>query len=208
MTSVPPPSGPTYRICFVCTGNICRSPIAEVVLRRLVEDAGLAGAVEVDSAGTGAWHVGDGADPRAVAVLRGSGYDGSAHRARVFAADWFASKDLVVALDRGHLRTLAATARDGTERTKVRLLRSFDPAAPERAEVPDPYYGEDAGFDEVLAMIRAAVPGMLDWVRENKLGVSSRKATPRPRSPGCAGSPYRAGHPCRTCSARIRWSRA
>jgi protein-tyrosine phosphatase len=164
MTSVPPPSGPTYRICFVCTGNICRSPIAEVVLRRLVEDAGLAGAVEVDSAGTGAWHVGDGADPRAVAVLRGSGYDGSAHRARAFAADWFASKDLVVALDRGHLRTLAATARDGTERTKVRLLRSFDPDAPPDADVADPYYGGARDFAQVLEQVERACRGLLDEV--------------------------------------------
>ena len=71
--------------------------------------------------------------------------------------------DLIVALDDTHRRALT---RAGAER--VRLLRSFDPAAPERAEVPDPYYGGDDGFDEVLAMIRAAVPGMLDWVRENK----------------------------------------
>src|SRR3954454_21966139 len=90
--------GSTYRVCFVCSGNICRSPIAEVVMRRLVEDEGLAGVVEVDSAGTGAWHEGDGADPRAVAVLDGSGYDGSAHRARAFEADWFADIDLVLAL--------------------------------------------------------------------------------------------------------------
>src|SRR5512132_4735403 len=84
MTDLPPPSGTTYRICFVCTGNICRSPIAEVVLRRLADEAGLAGTVQVDSAGTGSWHVGDGADQRAVAVLESGGYDGSAHRARVF----------------------------------------------------------------------------------------------------------------------------
>jgi protein-tyrosine phosphatase len=164
MTPVPPPTGPTYRICFVCTGNICRSPIAEVVLRRLVEDAGLAGSVEVDSAGTGAWHLGDGADPRAVDVLRSSGYDGSAHRARAFAADWFADRDLVVALDRGHLRTLTATARDETERGKVRLLRSFDPDAPPQADVADPYYGDARDFAEVLDQVERACRGLLDEV--------------------------------------------
>jgi protein-tyrosine phosphatase len=161
MASVPPPSGPAYRVCFVCTGNICRSPIAEVVLRRLVEDAGLAGSVEVDSAGTGAWHLGDGADPRAVDVLRSNGYDGSAHLARAFAADWFADRDLVVALDRGHLRTLTATARDETQRAKVRLLRSFDPDAPTDADVADPYYGGARDFAEVLEQVERACRGLL-----------------------------------------------
>jgi protein-tyrosine phosphatase len=162
MTSVPPPSGPTYRICFVCTGNICRSPIAEVVLRHLVEDAGLASVVAVDSAGTGAWHVGDGADPRAVAVLRASGYDGAAHRARAFAADWFADRDLVIALDRGHLRLLTAAARGEAERGKVRLLRSFDPGAPPDADVADPYYGGARDFAEVLEQVERACRGLLD----------------------------------------------
>jgi protein-tyrosine phosphatase len=164
MTSVPPASGPTYRICFVCTGNICRSPIAEVVLRRLVEDDGLAGSVEVDSAGTGAWHLGDGADPRAVDVLRGNGYDGSAHRARAFAADWFADRDLVVALDRGHLRSLTSAARGETERGKVRLLRSFDPDAPPDADVADPYYGGARDFAGVLDQVERACRGLLDEV--------------------------------------------
>ena len=133
-------------------------------MRRLVEDAGLAGAVEVDSAGTDAWHLGDGADPRAVDVLRGNGYDGSAHRARAFAANWFADKDLVVALDRGHLRTLTSTARDETERGKVRLLRSFDPDAPPAADVADPYYGDARDFTEVLEQVERACRGLLDEV--------------------------------------------
>ena len=164
VSQLPEPSGPVYRICFVCTGNICRSPIAEVVLRRLVEDAGLAGSVEVDSAGTGAWHLGDGADPRAVDVLRSSGYDGSAHRARAFAADWFADRDLVVALDRGHLRSLISAARDEAERGKVRLLRSFDPDAPPDADVADPYYGGARDFAEVLEQVERACRGLLDEV--------------------------------------------
>ena len=161
VSQLPEPSGPVYRICFVCTGNICRSPIAEVVLRRLVEDAGLAGSVEVDSAGTGAWHLGDGADPRAVDVLRGSGYDGSTHRARAFAAGWFADRDLVVALDRGHLRSLISAARDEAERGKVRLLRSFDPDAPADADVADPYYGGARDFAEVLEQVERACRGLL-----------------------------------------------
>ena len=148
-------------VVFVCSGNICRSPIAEKVFAAELERAGLAEGVRVSSAGTGGWHVGDPADERAAAVLRAAGYP-SDHRARQVDADTLGA-DLIVALDDTHRRALS---RAGAGR--VRLLRSFDPAAPERAEVPDPYYGEDAGFDEVLAMIRAAVPGMLDWVRENK----------------------------------------
>jgi protein-tyrosine phosphatase len=148
-------------VVFVCSGNICRSPIAEKVFAAELERAGLAEGVRVTSAGTGGWHVGDPADERAAAVLRAAGYP-SDHRARQVDADTLGA-DLIVALDDTHRRALS---RAGAGR--VRLLRSFDPAAPEWAEVPDPYYGGDAGFDEVLAMIRAAVPGMLDWVRENK----------------------------------------
>ena len=146
---------------FVCSGNICRSPIAEKVFAAELERAGLAEGVRVTSAGTGGWHVGDPADERAAAVLRAAGYP-SDHRARQVDADTLGA-DLIVALDDTHRRALS---RAGAGR--VRLLRSFDPTAPEWAEVPDPYYGGDAGFDEVLAMIRAAAPGMLDWVRENK----------------------------------------
>ena len=148
-------------VVFVCSGDICRSPIAEKVFAAELERAGLAEGVRVTSAGTGGWHVGDPADERAAAVLRAAGYP-SDHRARQVDADTLGA-DLIVALDDTHRRALS---RAGAGR--VRLLRSFDPTAPEWAEVPDPYYGGDAGFDEVLAMIRAAVPGMLDWVRENK----------------------------------------
>ena len=148
---------------FVCSGNICRSPIAEKVFAAELERAGLADGVRVSSAGTGGWHVGDPADERAAAVLRAAGYP-DLHEARQVDAEDLAA-DLIVALDRSHLRMLRSMV---PEPDRVRLLRSFDPAAPERAEVPDPYYGGDAGFDEVLAMIQAAVPGMLDWVRENK----------------------------------------
>jgi len=148
-------------VVFVCSGNICRSPIAEKVFAAELERAGLAEGVRVTSAGTGGWHVGDPADERAAAVLRAAGYP-SDHRARQVDADTLGA-DLIVALDDTHRRALS---RAGAGR--VRLLRSFDPTAPEWAEVPDPYYGGDAGFDEVLAMIRAAAPGMLDWVRENK----------------------------------------
>jgi len=148
-------------VVFVCSGNICRSPIAEKVFAAELERAGLAEGVRVTSAGTGGWHVGDPADDRAAAVLRAAGYP-SDHRARQVDAEVLGA-DLIVALDDTHRRALCDVGA-----SRVRLLRSFDPTAPEGAEVPDPYYGGDDGFDEVLAMIQAAVPGMLDWVRENK----------------------------------------
>ncbi|MFD9478279.1 low molecular weight protein-tyrosine-phosphatase [Streptomyces nojiriensis] len=154
-----------YRVCFVCTGNICRSPMAESVFRAHVAADGLSTLVEVDSAGTGGWHEGDGADPRTVAVLETAGY-GQDHRARRFRASWFARLDLVIALDAGHLRDLRALAPTPQDAAKVRLLRSYDPAASAaETDVPDPYYGPLDGFEECLELVEAASPGLLDAVR-------------------------------------------
>jgi protein-tyrosine phosphatase len=150
------PEDQAFRICVVCTGNICRSPMAEVVLRDLVEKPGLGNRVVVTSAGTGEWHVGEQADPRTVTSLQPRGYDGSAHRARQFDADWFDSLDLVVALDRSHERVLRSWARTDDDRQKVRLLLGFDPDYAGRSDVPDPYYSDAATFDSVLAMIEHA----------------------------------------------------
>lgn len=148
-----------FRICFVCTGNICRSPMAETVLRSLSHDAGLGDRIEVTSAGTGDWHVGEGADPRTVEALGRRGYDGSRHRAKQFEADDFARYDLVVAFDRGQERILRAWAGDDADRSKVQLLLTFAPdAAPAGGglDVPDPYYSDAGLFDEVLDMVERA----------------------------------------------------
>jgi protein-tyrosine phosphatase len=142
-----------FRICMVCTGNICRSPMAEVVMRDLVEAAGLSDRVVVTSAGTGEWHVGEHADPRTVAALHDRGFDGSTHRARQFDPAWFESLDLVVALDRSHERVLRSWARSDDDRQKIRLLLSFDQEYAGRSDVPDPYYSDAAMFDSVLAMV-------------------------------------------------------
>lgn len=138
--------------------------MAALVFEKHLERAGLAGRVRVTSAGTGDWHVGNPADPRTVAVLRRAGYpDG--HVAAQFGAA-HRDADLVVALDTGHERALA---RLGVPADRRRLLRSFDPDA-DGPDVPDPYYGEDAGFDLVRDQIEAAVPGLLSWVRAELAG--------------------------------------
>ncbi|WP_067481234.1 low molecular weight protein-tyrosine-phosphatase [Actinomadura hibisca] len=152
----------SYRVTFVCTGNICRSPMAEGVLRHHVEEEGLD--VEVDSSGTDGWHAGDAADSRTVATLRRAGYR-SAHTARRFEEDWFDRYDLILALDDGHLRALRAMAPDDEARDKVHLLREFDPNAGDDLDVPDPYYGGRADFDHVLELVEAAMPGLLDRIR-------------------------------------------
>jgi protein-tyrosine phosphatase len=148
-------------IVFVCTGNICRSPMAAIIFADAVRRAGLAHQVQVSSAGTGSWHVGEPADPRAVKTLRRAGYACEHVAAQV--GSRHLSADLLVALDHGHL---AALRRIVAEPGRVVLLRSFDPAAGRNLDVPDPYYGGKHGFDQVLTMIRAAVPSLVTWVRD------------------------------------------
>ena len=112
--------GAPYRVCLVCLGNICRSPMAETVLRAELAAAGLDGAVVVDSAGTGDWHVGDAMDPGARAALASRGFDGSAHRARQFQPSWLARRDLILAMDARNLADLRRMARDpGDDRIRL-----------------------------------------------------------------------------------------
>ncbi|MBV8540417.1 MAG: low molecular weight phosphotyrosine protein phosphatase [Pseudonocardiales bacterium] len=148
-------------LCFVCMGNICRSPMAETVFAEALRRDGLAHRVQVNSAGTGAWHVGGPADPRAAEALRRAGYPCTHVAAQL--GSRHLSADLLVALDYGHL---AALRRLVAEPGRVVLLRSFDQSAGGDLDVPDPYYSGTRGFDDVLGMVRAAVPGLLGWVRD------------------------------------------
>ena len=149
-------------VTFVCTGNICRSPMAEKMFADQLQCRGLGHAVRVTSAGTGNWHVGNGADVRATRVLRAHGYP-TDHCAAQVDTDHLAA-DLVVALGRNHVRILRAL---GVEDGRIRMLRSFDPRAGAYAlDVEDPYYGDHDDFEEVFTIIEAALPGLHDWVDE------------------------------------------
>jgi protein-tyrosine phosphatase len=146
---------PVFRICFVCTGNICRSPMAEAVFRRLIAAKRLGRRLAVSSAATGDWHVGERADARTIAALDKLGYDATSHRARQFDPAWFGDLDLVIAFDRGQERILREWAHD-EHQGKVQLLTAFDPESAGIMDVPDPYYSDAALFDTVLSTIERA----------------------------------------------------
>jgi protein-tyrosine phosphatase len=164
------------RVLFVCLGNICRSPSAEAVMRAKVLEAGLEDRIEVDSAGTGDWHVGESSDARAREAARARGFELESV-ARQVQADDFEEFDLIVAMDRANLRTLQRLAGGESTHAELCLLREFEPGAPTAGaaahggasdgdagalEVPDPYYGGPAGFDRVLDLLEASCEGLLE----------------------------------------------
>jgi protein-tyrosine phosphatase len=152
---LPAPREPgRYRVGMVCLGNICRSPVADVVLQARVADAGLDDRVTVDSCGTGGWHVGSPMDERAAATLTDAGYDASRHRAQQFGDHWHADHDLLLAMDESNLHDV------GGRGPRVLMLRDLDPEGP--GDVPDPYYGGPDGFREVLAMVERCCDVLVD----------------------------------------------
>ncbi len=150
------------RVVFVCWGNICRSPIAERVAQRAAERAGLTG-VEFTSAGTSTEELGNPMDPRAAHVLEENGYRSDGHVARQIDAEELAGADLVIAMEDIHVDRLHRL--DGAA-DHVFLLSDFDPDAEPGSGLLDPWYGDDAGFSQTLAAVEAAIPGVLDQVRE------------------------------------------
>ncbi|TAL45047.1 MAG: low molecular weight phosphotyrosine protein phosphatase [Salinibacterium sp.] len=154
-----------FRICFVCTGNICRSPMAETVFKALVKQAGFDKSVAVISAGTGDWHVGEPSDERTIAALAAKGYDGAGHRGRQFEPSWFGKLDLVVVFDRSQERILKTWAASEQDRSKVQLLLSFDGEQASLVDVPDPYYSDAALFEQVLAMIEKACMALFQQIK-------------------------------------------
>ncbi|MEY2936051.1 MAG: hypothetical protein RL033_6800 [Pseudomonadota bacterium] len=156
-----PPS--PVRVCFVCLGNICRSPTAEGVLRSLLRRQGLEQRVLVESAGTAGYHIGALPDrrSRSAAAQRGVALES---RARQFAQEDWPRLDHVLAMDQANFDALADSA-SAEARSKLRLFRSFDPAAPTGAEVPDPYHGGPEGFEHVLDLCEAAAEGFVAQLR-------------------------------------------
>ncbi len=151
--------------------------MAEVVLETMAEGTALGTELLVESAGTGNWHVGNDMDDRARAALRRAGYDPDVHQARAYTGSWWdalGEHDLVVCLDRGHQQTIRSLTRGrmGDDRHEDRLvmLRAFDPASGGQVDVPDPYYGDDAGFDECLALIEAGCRGLIDSLLARQAG--------------------------------------
>jgi protein-tyrosine phosphatase len=157
------------RLLFVCTGNICRSPTAEGVMRRVLEEASLVDEVEVDSAGTGSWHVGERADARSRSAAAARGIDLSSIARQITAQD-LDEFDLVLVADAGnHRDVLRLAGDDAGRRAKIHLLREFDPAArtANDLDVPDPYYGGPDGFEHVLDLVEAASRGLLAELRRD-----------------------------------------
>ncbi len=149
------------KILVVCSGNICRSPSAEGVLRQVLDRAGVAALVE--SAGTNGYHIGDGADPRAVVAASRRGIDLSAHAARRVRRDDFERFDLILACDNGHLSTLERL-RPKNAPARLELLMACADGSPV-GEVPDPYYGDERDFEHALDLIEVASAGLAAWLQ-------------------------------------------
>jgi protein-tyrosine phosphatase len=158
------PEDPKIRILFVCTGNICRSPSAEAVLRQLAEAAGLADRLEIDSAGLGDWHLGEAPDPRAQDAVAARGYAMGSQIARQVTPDDFERYDLVLAMDSGHWKELKRICPPARRQS----LHKFLDFAPEtgRQDVPDPYYGDARGFELMMDLVEAGARGLLTHVAE------------------------------------------
>jgi protein-tyrosine phosphatase len=159
------------RICFVCLGNIVRSPLAKNLFIHLAQQLGVSCKYEVDSAGTGDWHLGEPPDARMrqVAAQHGLHYDNSARQFRRSNFDLF---DLILAMDHENLADLRGLARSDADRQKIHLLREYDPQGGPQAVVPDPYYDRVEGFEEVFRVIERSCQGLLNALEKNEIDLS------------------------------------
>lgn len=161
---LPPPRDPddsTYSIALVCLGNICRSPIAHVVLERKLSDVAAARRVVIESSGTGDWHIGEPMDQRAADTLTAAGYDSSRHRARQVDSDLFARNDAILVMDESNLRDVRALASRNDDGDRVLMFRAFDPLVGDDLDLPDPWYGGQPGFDDVLAIVERTTDALV-----------------------------------------------
>lgn len=158
-----------YRVIAVCTGNICRSPMAELMLAAALEREGLNSLVAVDSAGTTGYEAGRPIDPRAARRMKATQLFSDKHVARQWQPTWFRERDLILALDIDHYAWLSESAPDDESRNKIRMLRSFDPRLAETdlldQGIEDPWYGGHADFDTVWHQIHAALPGLVGYLK-------------------------------------------
>ena len=145
------------KILTVCLGNICRSPAAEAAIKAAAKEAGLE--VEVDSAGTGSWHIGQPPHPDAVAAGARAGLAIEGRARKVIAAD-FDRFDIILAMDKSNLRELQAMAPSAAAKAKIRLFRTYDPGS-DLEEIPDPWGGEPGDYEEAVEMVKAAAAGLV-----------------------------------------------
>jgi len=155
-------------ICFVCLGNICRSPLAEGVFKSLIQQEDLQKEIRVSSAGVGNWHIGELPDERMLQTAQKNGIQMTS-RARQFQPENFEETDLILAMDRSNLTALKQMCPSPEAIEKIRLFRSFDPLAEGDLDVPDPYYGGNQGFENVFDMVSRTCPEILDFIRKEKL---------------------------------------
>ena len=153
-----------FEICFVCLGNICRSPLAEGVFQALINDQGFENQIIIHSAGTGNWHVGASPDARMQATARNKGIQLTSRAQQIESGD-IRRFDLVLAMDRSNLETMEYLCSPEMAAKKLRLFRAFDPEADGNLDVPDPYYGRDDGFEHVFQIVHRTCPPILEYVK-------------------------------------------
>lgn len=150
-----------FRVLFVCLGNICRSPAAEIIFQSCVSEAGLSHLIQTDSCGTASYHTNSKPDPRMLAALNRAGFTYTGHRARSFSQADFSRFDLILPQDTNNAADLLNIARTSSEKAKVRGIWHYFPTSEVEEGVPDPYYGDSSSFDYVVSLLQRSMPALL-----------------------------------------------